>query len=961
MKIILQALLVHVIFLASIFDIYFKSPIVRGIEPDITSRYFPAKRLVLFVADGLRSKSFSKACENNDSPFLKNIVETRGTWGISHTRVPTETRPGHVAIIAGLYEDPSAVARGWKENPVEFDTVFNQSRFTWSWGSPDILPMFAKGASGDHVFMDMYGSELEDFSGKESTVQLDTWVFDKVSDFLTSAQNNTELLEKLHSNKIIFFLHLLGLDTAGHTHKPGSEEYKENIKAVDEGVKKIEELFESFYDYDGQTSYIFTSDHGMTDWGSHGAGDPSETETPLIAWGAGINTPQSVTGAGNKLETLRKDVHQADIAPLMAALIGIPLPVNSVGLIPKDYLNFSGYDLAEVMFTNAQQMLAQYKMKRQMVEKGTLSFLYRPFAPLTKDKESMLLDEIMKNMVLKRYENVILLSENLVALSLSGLDYYQNYYQILLLMSMTLAFLGWIAKLLCALIGESTNNNLPNSQRVKLSSKKNVLMAVRNWFCKGSIIVNIIFILLIIITLVLIQAQSLPPQFYIYCCLPQILWWGVFQDTDVLVNVLNHTKQYCYAKYGILKVFAYIIGIEILVLSFFYRFVLSYGMLGIICWPFCIEVKNCGNRGLIMGWCVSSLFLAAFPVLPVIGSQPSSQILLLSGVLWVLFGACIILYLKICLESSTSFITSMGLLFLLCATVWNVHYISSSIEEKSGLPTFNQVVSWLLLSESMWQPMLSSHNVVPRIVTIMLGLSIPFLHLSASHEGLFLLALSVNMICWIYLENAVSKTHEQLLHRTFLEISVGRENSAAVTSSDFRRAFLFLFYIVLSFFGTGNIASLNSFDPTWVRCFITMFSPFLMTALILWKTIIPFLIVTCTFRGINVVLGVSAEKLFFIIMIFSDAMGIHFLHLVTNRGSWLEIGTSISHFVIVETMTLFVVVLYGVANLLTRVTLWQLLGRGAVKPVKHRYSLEMGVLPSYRVVSGKVHQRKKHI
>jgi phosphatidylinositol glycan class N len=85
--------------------------------------------------------------------------------------------------------------------------VFNESRHTWSWGSPDILPMFAKGASGSHVSTEMYDAQQEDFAAKDNS-KLDTWVFEKVQSFLENA--NDGIKEKLRTDQNVFFLHLLG-------------------------------------------------------------------------------------------------------------------------------------------------------------------------------------------------------------------------------------------------------------------------------------------------------------------------------------------------------------------------------------------------------------------------------------------------------------------------------------------------------------------------------------------------------------------------------------------------------------------------------------------------------------------------------------------------------------------------------------------------------------------------------
>ncbi|XP_022440048.1 GPI ethanolamine phosphate transferase 1 isoform X3 [Delphinapterus leucas] len=805
---IILGLLIHLVFFASIFDIYFTSPLVHGMTPQFTPLPPPAKRLVLFVADGLRADKLYELDENGNprAPFIRNIIMHEGSWGISHTRVPTESRPGHVALIAGFYEDVSAVAKGWKENPVEFDSLINETRHTWCWGSPDILAMFAKGASGNHVFAHNYDAYSEDF-GAQDVTKLDTWVFDNVKEFFHAARNNQSLFSKLNEDKIVFFLHLLGIDTNGHAHRPSSREYLNNIKIVDEGLKEIVSTLKDFYGNDGKTAFIFTADHGMTDWGSHGAGHPLETCTPFVTWGAGIKYPQKVLAQKFddtylqewKLENWkRQDVNQADVAPLMAALIGVPFPLNSVGTLPVDILNSTDLFKAESMFTNAVQILEQFKVKMAQKKEATLPFLFTPFNSLSDSKQINILRKARSYIKQKKYDEAVSLCKELINLALKGLSYYHTYDRFFLAFNIVLGFMGWTSYASLLIIKSHCNLTRGVSKEVK----------------KPSHLLSCSFIAVGVLLALFLLIQACPWTYYIYCLLPLPVWYAVLREFPVIQGLVTLLLTFPPSHFvGYLLLF--ILGVEVLVLSFFYRYMLTAGLIAFAGWPFITPLWT-RAKSTSLSWIFFCLLLAVFPLMPVVGRKPN--------------------------------------IFLV-------------------------------------------------------------------YEALFPLVLSCLMFVWIHMEQETLPQSVVFCKQKVSNIQFTYNTDITqfrdLCLDDIRRAFFLVFFLMTAFFGTGNIASINSFDLASVYCFLTVFSPYMMGALMMWKILIPFALVMCAFEAVQLTTQLSSKSLFLIVINISDIMALHFFFLIKDYGSWLDIGTSISHYVIVMSMTIFLVFLNGLAQMLT--------------------------------------------
>ncbi|KAJ8699377.1 Glycosyl phosphatidyl inositol anchor synthesis [Pleurotus ostreatus] len=612
----------HYVYMSSIFDCYFSSTVSNGMSP-VTVPSNLAKRLVLIIGDGLRADLlFSLNPFDNIpgsprivAPYLRSVMEHSGAFGISHTRVPTLTRPGHVAIIAGMYEDMSTISKGWTSEPVEFDSIFNQSSTTFSLGFPGVQSMFSRRAAPGKIRDWCYEDGEQDYTKDASA--LDFWVLENLERLFKNSTDDPILSSQLNADKTVFFLRLGGLDVTGHSYRPHSKEYMNNIQAVDRIVERSQSLFNEYFQ-DSQTSFIFTADHGMSVTGVHGDGHPDNTRTPLIAWGAGIRGPLPDSSPSSHDEysqpwglnhLLRRDIEQADITALMATLLGLQWPAHSVGILPDADSSRPGYlalsageeTVARASLTNANALLEHYRVKHE-TNQGRRLF-YKPFERLEGRADAniaaraSMLQRVQTVMDANDWKGVHNESLVLIQAALEGLRYLQTYDSFLIHVIVTAGYVGWAAY-----------SSLYISRPLDQSTSQRATP-------RASTTVTVLVTLVLCCSWTVFALQHSPWTYYMYITFPCFFWHQFL----VQMPWRFIPPAFCYSQCIItaLLVFAALQGIT---LAYAHREIWVYALItaGVI-WPPLAWPPNFLKKrvGLYLAWASSCSMIALFHTLPV--------------------------------------------------------------------------------------------------------------------------------------------------------------------------------------------------------------------------------------------------------------------------------------------------------------------------------------------------------
>ncbi|GIJ89872.1 major facilitator super transporter protein [Aspergillus pseudoviridinutans] len=251
-----------------------------------------------------------------------------------------------------------------------------------------ILNIAESDTSSTLAYQDTWLAQLKAQGGQLVMYGDDTWiklfpgVFDRsdgttsffVSDFTEVDHNVTRHVPRELSQHdwSAFIMHFLGLDHIGHKAGPKSRHMMTKQREMDSIVALIYAAMEE-QDHLQSTLFVLCGDHGMNDAGNHGGSSPGETSPALLFISPKFQTKKtpkdSPVEAFSDLQYYRT-VEQMDITPTLAGLLGLPIPLNSLGIFIPEFLmmwdngnvvSFFHAHRIDLLLRNAKQMLNAMK------------------------------------------------------------------------------------------------------------------------------------------------------------------------------------------------------------------------------------------------------------------------------------------------------------------------------------------------------------------------------------------------------------------------------------------------------------------------------------------------------------------------------------------------------------------------------------------------------------------------
>ncbi|CAG9117484.1 unnamed protein product [Plutella xylostella] len=219
-------------------------------------------------------------------------------------------------------------------------------------------------------------------------------------------------------------------------------------------------------------------------------------------------------------------------------------------------------------------------------------------------------------------------------------------------------------------------------------------------------------------------------------------------------------------------------------LSFSYRWMLSFPLLGMALWPFFSSARIHLTYTILFSWSISCLLLGAFTFMPVVGKDAFIELVVLAGLIWgvgfATFTSKILVRLyKRGLESKREILLSILQILLLGICLENVFVQSKRFENKSPVSYAYQTIAWVIALLSLVLPLLHSNRLLCRILAIDTSILTLYLLLSVSHEGLFLLTLIFNTICWILIEFKLAHSNKARI----IDFTFGTEDGESLAKS----------------------------------------------------------------------------------------------------------------------------------------------------------------------------------